>query len=356
MAQHTINDLRIMQGLPLSVKVRMTQTRIRQWVEEYGEGGVYISFSGGKDSTVLLHLVRDLYPSIPAVFVNTGLEYPEIQAFVKTFDNVEILTPKMRFTEVITKYGYPFIGKEVAERVCNARKCIEKNGESYVEHYFQVMGDYPNVRIAQLYGPDRYSTRYTFTKYKPLVDADFLISNKCCNIMKKSPIKTTQKGKAAITAQMAEESQLRTRKWLQNGCNGFSLKSPISNPMAFWTEQDVLRYIKEENLPIASVYGEVVATDESGFEYEQTLFDQCRYKTTGCTRTGCIFCGFGAHLEKGEGRFQRLKKTHPKQYDYCMGGGAYDSDDLWKPTKEGLGMAHCIDELCRIYGKDFIRY
>ena len=77
---------------------------------------------------------------------------------------------------------------------------------------------------------------------------------------------------------------------------------------------------------------------------------------TGCDRTGCIFCGFGAHLEKGESRFQRLKKTHPRQYDYCMGGGAYDMDRLWKPTKEGLGMAHCIDEINRIYGKYFIRY
>lgn len=149
---------------------------------------------------------------------------------------------------------------------------------------------------------------------------------------------------------------LRTQNWLQNGCNGFNLRYPVSNPMSFWTEQDVLRYIKDEHIEIASVYGEIVNSDSDGFEYEQTLFDQCQYKTTGCDRTGCIFCGFGAHLDEGEGRFRRLKKTHPKQYDYCMGGGAYDTDGLWKPTKEGLGMAHCIDELCKIYGPGFVKY
>ena len=126
--------------------------------------------------------------------------------------------------------------------------------------------------------------------------------------------------------------------------------------MSFWTEQDVLEYIKAEGIAIAPVYGDIVTVDGDGFEYAQTLLSECKYKTTGCSRTGCIFCGFGAHLDKGESRFQRLKRTHPKQYDYCMGGGAYDTDGLWKPTKEGLGMAHCIDELCKIYGPDFIKY
>lgn len=357
MGAHTIDDLHMMQALPLSVKVRMSETRIRQWVGYYGESGVYISFSGGKDSTVLLHIVRGLYPDVPAVFVNTGLEYPEIQAFVKTFDNVEILRPKMRFDEVIRKYGYPFIGKEVSERVYNARLCIKSNGEKYIEHYYQLVGELPKSKKADLYGANAFLNRYDFTKYKPLLNCDFSISNACCGIMKKRPIKSYGSGKVGITAQMAEESRLRTQKWVQHGCNGFDMKNPISNPMSFWTEQDILHYIKENHLPIASVYGDIVQVDEDGFIYETSLLPTCKYMTTGCHRTGCIFCGYGAHLEKGEGRFQRLKRTHPKQYDYCLGGGAYDPEDgLWKPTKEGLGMAHCIDELCRLYGKDFIKY
>ena len=343
MGAHTIDDLHMMQALPLSVKVRMSETRIRQWVGYYGESGVYISFSGGKDSTVLLHIVRGLYPDVPAVFVNTGLEYPEIQAFVKTFDNVEILRPKLRFDEVIRKYGYPFISKEV----------------SYFVYYARTGARRENC-LQKLTGTGKYEgSRFSAPKYAPLLNADFMISSACCGIMKKNPAHSYGRStkRMPILGQQAGESMLRRQKWLQHGCNAFEQKNPASNPLAFWTEQDILRYIKENGLPIASVYGDIVQVDDSGFIYEAGLLPTCPYTTTGCQRTGCIFCGYGAHLEKGEGRFQRLKRTHPKQYDYCMGGGGYDEiDGLWKPTKDGLGMAHCIDELCRLYGKDFIKY
>lgn len=102
--KHVISDLYQMQSLPLNAKISMTQRRIREWVDEYGEDGVYISFSGGKDSTVLLNIARKLYPNIRAVFVDTGLEYPEIRAFVKGFDNVDWIRPKLTFREVIGKY------------------------------------------------------------------------------------------------------------------------------------------------------------------------------------------------------------------------------------------------------------
>lgn len=171
-------------------------------------------------------------------------------------------------------------------------------------------------------------------KYKFFLDAPFEISSSCCNIMKKEPVKRYAKetGRKPITAQMASESRLRTQKWLQNGCNGFEMKSPISNPMSFWTEQDVLLYIKQNDLPICSVYGDIVEdlsgteevegqltmSDIEGWE-NQGIFDAERLplKTTGCNRTGCMFCGFGCHLEK-ESRFERMKQTHPKQYDYIM--------------------------------------
>lgn len=126
----TAEELRIMQAYPLDLKVKKTQLRIREWVNYYGAENCAVSFSGGKDSTVLLHIVRELYPDIEAVFCNTGLEYPEIQKFVKSFNNVTVLTPKMNFREVITKYGYPFISKEVAERVHNARRCLAGGGVS----------------------------------------------------------------------------------------------------------------------------------------------------------------------------------------------------------------------------------
>ena len=125
MSKHTISDLYQMQSMPLSIKVRMTENRIRGWIEEYGVDGVYVSFSGGKDSTVLLDIVRKLYPDVLAVYVDTGLEYPEIREFVKSFDNVEWLKPKKNFRQVITEYGYPCISKEVSDKVQGARRYLK---------------------------------------------------------------------------------------------------------------------------------------------------------------------------------------------------------------------------------------
>ena len=120
---------------------------------------------------------------------------------------------------------------------------------------------------------------------------------------------------------MAGESHLRQTMWLKNGCNGFNMKKPVSNPMSFWTEQDVLHYIKDNNLPIASVYGDIIGCDGE-IAGQENFFDllglQETLCTTGCDRTGCMFCGFGCHLEKYPNRFQRLAKTHPKQYDYII--------------------------------------
>ena len=120
--RHTKEELRYMQSLPLDLKIRLTEDRIRAWVDKYGENGVCVSFSGGKDSTVLLHIVRSLYPEVRAVFSNTGLEYPEIRQFAMSHDNVDIVYPDVRFKDVITQYGYPLISKEVAEAIYYARR------------------------------------------------------------------------------------------------------------------------------------------------------------------------------------------------------------------------------------------
>ncbi len=112
--------LKELQALPIWRKIQITQTRIIEWYN-YFNGQVYISFSGGKDSTVLLHIAHKIFPDIPVVFSNTGLEYPEIQAFAKS-KGAEFVYPKMRFTEVIKMYGYPIISKEVSEAIYYARR------------------------------------------------------------------------------------------------------------------------------------------------------------------------------------------------------------------------------------------
>lgn len=145
-----------------------------------------------------------------------------------------------------------------------------------------------------------------------------------------------------LIATMADESRQRMQKWMQTGCNAFDGKRPISKPMSFWTEQDVLRYLRDNGIPYCSVYGDIVASDGVN-DYNTTLCDAPLH-CTGCQRTGCMFCAFGAHLEKGENRFERLKRTHPKHYEFCIGGGGYDATDgLWKPNEKGLGFARVLD-------------
>lgn len=337
-----IRELKHMQSLPLERKIEMTAERIDDWYQHY-DGNVAVSFSGGKDSTVLMHIGRNHWMcgyDIKGVFVDTGLEYSEIRKFVKTFDNVEIIRPKMRFDEVIKKYGYPIISKEVSKTL----------------YYARVGGKFGDKCMQKLNGELMYKgkpSQYNAAKWKPLLDTDFKISDRCCSVMKKQPAHEYSKknGMYFMTAEMASESRLRQSQWLQHGCNGFDLEIPKSTPMAFWTEQDVLEYIYKYNLPIAEPYGEVIETEC------QLTFDgeQCKYATTGCDRTGCMFCAFGAHLEKGKTRFQRLKETHPKQYDYCLNGGEF-VDGLWQPNKQGLGMRYVFDELNKLYGDDFIRY
>lgn len=341
----TKEDLKYFQAMPLDIKVAMTRTRIREWVNYFGESGVYVSFSGGKDSTVLLHLVRELYPDVPAVFVNTGLEYPEIQAFVKTFDNVTILRPQMRFDKVIQKYGYPIIGKNAAHFLYyyKVQNTDDKYNKFFDGTYRKDNGD---------------QSRFDYSKYEAIVHLDFVVSDKCCDRMKKDPIhkygKTTER--VPFIATLAEESFMRMKSWYQTGCNSFEGKTPQSKPMSFWTENDVLQYIHENNIPIASVYGDIIKDEGQMSMFESN--EGCKFRTSGCDRTGCIFCGFGAHMEQ-ESRFKRLKETHPKQYNYCIRGGNYDIDGLWKPDNRGLGMGHVFDELNKLYskgGKPFIDY
>ena len=181
--------------------------------------------------------------------------------------------------------------------------------------------------------PNSDRSAYSLESYKFMLEAPFEISNKCCSAMKKEPIRRYSKetGRMPITAQMASESRLRTQVWLKQGCNAFEAKYPISNPMSFWTEQDVLLYIKTHNLKICSVYGEVVTDDEEMGQMQLSdyagmeLFDlgQQPLHCTGCDRTGCVLCGFGAHI-KGDDRFLKLKETHPKMYallDVCKNNG-----------------------------------
>lgn len=329
--RHQASDLIQMQSIPLDIKIKMTKRRIEEWYDAF-EGMVYVSFSGGKDSTVLKHIVDSMYSDVPSVFCNTGLEYPEIQKFAMSQPGVTVVYPKMGFVDVIKKYGYPVISKEVAKNVFYAKRGNE-------HHYKKLFGTFT-------WNGEKSS--YCTEKYSYLYDAPFNASPACCDVMKKAPMDryARESGRKMIVGTMACESRQRTLAWVHNGCNAFEAKKPRSAPLSFWTEQDILHYLKKYDVPYCSVYGDIVSkVDVDGQISLGDItgdYDHDTLGLTGNTRTGCIFCMFGCHLEDEPNRFQRLKQTHPKQYAYCIGGGHFQ-DGKWMPDSDGLGLGYVLD-------------
>lgn len=300
-------DLRQKQSLPLEGKIILAEQRIREWYEHWN-GDVYISFSGGKDSTVLLDLVKGMYPDVPAVFIDTGLEYPEVRKFATERADV-VLRPEMRFDQVIQKYGYPIIGKKQARFIRDLQNASLKN-EATV-----------NLRLTGRNQNGQYCpTQKLSSKYVPFAQAPFKISEQCCTVMKKQPFYRYERetGRKPFTGEMACESNLRETVYLSTGCNAFDTKKPKSMPLAIWTEQDVLQYIKRKRLEIASVYGEIVERDQLQGQMRMFENEWDELTTTGVNRSGCMFCMFGVQCQKAPNRFQRMKETHPRQYAYCM--------------------------------------
>lgn len=274
--KYTLDDLKIMQGWSLERKIQVTQTRIMEWY-----------------------------------FVDTGLEYPEIKSFVKTHENITIIRPEKNFKQVILEHGYPVASKEISRKIKYA-----KQGATWAKKYVD------GTAIDAEGRPSRYRVSDRWLK---LMDAPFNVSDYCCTIMKKRPLHQYEKntGRKPIIATLATESNIRIQAWMRTGCNAFDSAKQHSKPMSFWTEQDILQYLKRFNVPYCSVYGDIVNVDENSD----------LLKTTQCDRTGCMFCMFGCHLEKEPNRFQKLKETHPEVWEYCM-----------KPVNMGgLGLKDVLD-------------
>ena len=169
-------ELTMLQALPLDIKVAKSKQRIRELIDKVGIDNVYVSFSGGKDSTVLSHLVKEVeeeYPehkAIPLVFCNTGLEYPELVNFVKKQRDLVMIRPKLSFKEVIEKWGYPCVSKETSERI-------------YAYRNYNISDE---RRKSLINSPNAY--RRIPKKWQYLINADFEVNSMCCKVMKKKTI------------------------------------------------------------------------------------------------------------------------------------------------------------------------
>ena len=322
--KHTVEDLKRLQSYDLSNKIQISIARIMEWYNR-NDKKCYVSFSGGKDSTVLAWLVAQVCElfdcKLVLWFSDTGLEFPELREHIKTYSEwlklafsieVETIidTPKDKkgkrilFKNVILNEGYPIISKNISRQIGDVQKLGQ---DCWAARCFD----------------GRETGMYDMRRWKYVLDAPFKVSNKCCEIMKKRPAHrfTKKSGLMPIIGTMACESTQRKTEWLHNGCNAFEKKNPSSQPMGFWTEQDVLECLYKYKIPYSSVYGNIIR-DKKG-----------RWYTTGYSRTGCIFCGYGCHLEQEPNRFQMLKETHPQIWDYCM-----------KSVEDGgLGMRKVLD-------------
>lgn len=296
------DKLQDLQSAPLRYKVILTEERIREAVRKYGLENCYISFSGGKDSLVLLLIVRRLYPTMKAIFFDTGLEDPRIRRFVKTIENVVWITPKTTYKEVVEKYGVPILSKSISmaiSRYRNAWRAVNKavlkgDWAIYLSKFKQM-----SLRLHGGINPTsgkKQTTGVIPKKWHGLAkNHTFNISDECCNFLKKKPAKAyyIDHGGCALIGTMASDSHNRKLDYYKHGCNAFDKKMPQSRPLMLWNEADIWQYIKENNVAYCDIYNE-----------------------KGCDRTGCDICLMG--IEKDRERFVRLKKSRPYRWKYCM--------------------------------------
>lgn len=273
------------------------------------DGKVYIGFSGGKDSTLLVHLIDIFckmagFPRVPLVFNNTTNEYQEILEFVKTYgDRVTWLRPKITFAQSLQKNGFPLVSKEQAQRISEAKKTKSD--------YLRNLRLNGVIRKSKSTGKEYVSGKIS-EKWKYLVYEDIEVTSKCCDVLKKAPVRKYEKetGLSAIIGVTADESNLRKQQYNKAGkCNTFG-KRNLSKPLSIFTEKDIWELIEKYDIEICSIYFDMEIDGEI---------------VEGEKRTGCAYCGFGVQFEDANNtKFHRLKKREPKRFKSMVEKLGYD--------------------------------
>ena len=245
------------------------------------DGKVYVSYSGGKDSVVMLSLVEMILPNVPCVFIMTGCESPSVCRFVrqqKEHHNIEFIRPQKTLKQVFAEYGFPLVSKQTAYDI----EGVRRNPYSATSRKKLWLGNRNHI-------PERWMY---------LLNEPYQVSSRCCFWLKHQPAFVYEKrtGRKPYLGLLASESRQRTLGYIQQGgCNVFEVSGknrPRSMPLAIWTEQDVWDYIRDRHLDLPDIY-------------EQ-----------GATRTGCMGCGFGVHIHP-EG-LDTMRRLWPKWYDIVM--------------------------------------
>ena len=266
--------------------------KIRQIINKYGEENFYISFSGGKDSTVLSALVDMALPNnkIPRVYANTGIELNMIRDFVlemqKNDDRIVVIKPLVPIKQMLERDGYPFKSKEHSFYV----DVFQRNGWTKTSRRYL----YP-TKERERYGCPKI-LRYQFEKGTSL---RLKISDKCCKRLKEEPLEKWQKENNkpyAIIGVMRDEGGRRNRAsclaFQRNKLKNFQPLAPVTKDWEKW-------FIKEYDVTISDIYKEP-------YNFE---------------RTGCKGCPFNPKLQNA---LDTLEKYFPAERKQC--------EIIWKPV------------------------
>lgn len=335
-AAMSLVELKMLQALPLDIKIAKTKARIKDAVNEFGWDGIYVPVSGGKDSMVLSNIVEQYQKEegieksrVPRVNGNTGLELDDVLALARELSDLEV-RPIIPPYQVWKEEGYPIGSKKTSMMIQRLQNPTGKNQNTLNLYMTGIKMDGSKTKGRSMLG----------NKWKLFIDSEVKISHKCCDILKKDPMKKYEEetGRIPLLGVMAAEGGTRVDGYLKTGCNAFHLGKSL--PIGFWTEQDILQYILEKDLKIAKSYGKIIK-DKDG-----------KLTTTLEKRTGCYACPFGVQLEdKKNNRFHKLKKNDYRKWKFAMLGGEIDHWGNWVP-KRGLGMGHILEMVGIDYGKD----
>lgn len=271
--------------------------KIQQIIGKYGEENFAISFSGGKDSTVLHHLIDMALPEnkIPRVYADTGIELGMIRNFVldlqKHDDRIQIIKPSTPIKPMLERDGYPFKSKKHAALVATYQKYKTTEGRAGIQHYLHINTDGINW-ASQNSCP-------AILKYQFTPEFQMKISDLCCKRMKEEPLDKWQKENNkpyAIIGIMASEAGRR----MNAKCLAFRAKKfKAFQPLAPMTKEWEDWFIEEYKINICDIY-------KPPYNFY---------------RTGCKGCPFAVNLQQ---ELDTLEKFFPAERKQC--------EFIWKPV------------------------